>query len=482
MQPHCFENEAERKKIVIIIIRISFTIFFALSFPLVIAGWLFGGFDFAKLTEQLTYPLAPSAERGSTISFLGGVRAKGSGETKEKAIIDAQRNAVEKVVGVYISSKTQVEDFRKVRSRIIVEAHGYVSAVQVIGEKKLDKQGLWEVEITCKVNEKQIVAGIDAFKEQFGRRVVVLVPGDLSTPAKPIVQADRHLAEKIKSFLNRKGFDIYWEVMARADWNDIIADFDKDMIGLKFAVLKDIPAHFYIFVKVEKQIISGEQKIKVTAICRDSLGNRFADIDGQSYLVGEISDVATMEQAIDTWAQEINQMLYRNLVHKITQLGPNEPFRFDFIGYDNQEQWKIRLEIVKLLKELNVETQKIRPNNASGNRMIWNIKVPGEFELRLRFALKRFPGNWYNIGTWFFMVRPYTVLGIELRCWAMIGTIVIVIAAMIAAYLLVAAASKANSLAYPSYPEIIRFFFGIISGRKIILAMSNSHRRPWFHH
>jgi hypothetical protein len=62
----------------------------------------------------------------------------GVGETKDNAIKDALRNAVEKATGVFIYSVTEVNDFKIERDKIIASSRGFVKEYKVIKEKLLD--------------------------------------------------------------------------------------------------------------------------------------------------------------------------------------------------------------------------------------------------------------------------------------------------------------------------------------------------------
>jgi len=62
----------------------------------------------------------------------------GTGDTKEAAIQDALRTAVERAMGVYIYSTTEVKNFQLVKDKIIASSAGYVNNYKVIKEKRQD--------------------------------------------------------------------------------------------------------------------------------------------------------------------------------------------------------------------------------------------------------------------------------------------------------------------------------------------------------
>lgn len=56
--------------------------------------------------------------------------------TKKRAIIDAQKRAVEMVVGVYISGSTIVERAITVRDKIIAKIDGHIDSYEILSEKR----------------------------------------------------------------------------------------------------------------------------------------------------------------------------------------------------------------------------------------------------------------------------------------------------------------------------------------------------------
>lgn len=55
---------------------------------------------------------------------------------RDKAIENAQRDAVEKIVGVMISSSTEVENFQLKLDRILAESKGFINDYKIISEKR----------------------------------------------------------------------------------------------------------------------------------------------------------------------------------------------------------------------------------------------------------------------------------------------------------------------------------------------------------
>lgn len=82
----------------------------------------------------------------------------GTGGTKEEAIQDALRSAVERAVGVYIYSSTEVENFQVVKDKIISASRGYVNNYEIVKEDQ--KEGIFFITLNVQVNVNSIQAAV----------------------------------------------------------------------------------------------------------------------------------------------------------------------------------------------------------------------------------------------------------------------------------------------------------------------------------
>jgi len=95
-------------------------------------------------------------DQGSTSTSIPekSINVIGTGTTKENAIQDALRNAVEKATGVFIYSVTEVNNFQIERDKIIASSRGFVKEYKVIEEKHLDNN--YFITVNVKVNSDSI--------------------------------------------------------------------------------------------------------------------------------------------------------------------------------------------------------------------------------------------------------------------------------------------------------------------------------------
>lgn len=81
---------------------------------------------------------------------------------RSKALDEAQRNAVEKAVGVMITSATSVENYQVKMDRILSESKGYISSYKITSEKRTG--GNYEVEIEAQISEGKLRDKMTAVK------------------------------------------------------------------------------------------------------------------------------------------------------------------------------------------------------------------------------------------------------------------------------------------------------------------------------
>jgi hypothetical protein len=85
---------------------------------------------------------------------------------RDKAIDNAQRSAVEKVVGVMITSTTEVENFQVKMDRILSESGGFINSYKIIKQKR--EGDLYEVTIEADV-------GVGRLKDRMAAMNMIMV-------------------------------------------------------------------------------------------------------------------------------------------------------------------------------------------------------------------------------------------------------------------------------------------------------------------
>lgn len=81
----------------------------------------------------------------------------GSAPTKEKALTNALRNAIEKAFGAFISSSTKIENGRLLYEEIATVSQGSIVSYQLIGEVLSPMKNEWTINITALVSPSKII-------------------------------------------------------------------------------------------------------------------------------------------------------------------------------------------------------------------------------------------------------------------------------------------------------------------------------------
>jgi DNA-binding cell septation regulator SpoVG len=87
---------------------------------------------------------------------------------RDRAIDSAQRNAVERVVGVMISSSTEVENFQVKMDRILSESKGFITSYKILKEER--ERDVYEVHIEAVVETGRLKDRLEAVQLIMARK------------------------------------------------------------------------------------------------------------------------------------------------------------------------------------------------------------------------------------------------------------------------------------------------------------------------
>jgi len=158
----------------------------------------------AILYLGLILPLAGQAQEGPTVSvtvrgeatIFGGDLAA----AREEALVDAQRNALEQVLGVKIRSQTAVQDFTLADDTILSMISGYVKSSEILSEKQ--EQDYLVLEVQCEVAQQ--LTDEEASKLMRNFSCVV----GFATEIDGQKVDDERLPNKLSADLVKAGFDV----------------------------------------------------------------------------------------------------------------------------------------------------------------------------------------------------------------------------------------------------------------------------------
>ncbi|MCX6640978.1 MAG: flagellar assembly protein T N-terminal domain-containing protein [bacterium] len=92
-------------------------------------------------------PVVKITARGEATVFNNDMPA-----AREEALVDAQRNAVEQVLGVQIKAQTAVQDFMMANDDVLSMVNGYVKSSKILSEK-MEKEYL-VLQVECEVSKE----------------------------------------------------------------------------------------------------------------------------------------------------------------------------------------------------------------------------------------------------------------------------------------------------------------------------------------
>lgn len=211
------------------------------SCPLLLAGLaLVGPFVAAQQREEPP-PRASEAAGGPRT-----VRVKAEGYSRDDALRQALRKALEQGAGVQIASYSRTEHFALVRDTIYSRAAGIVSDYRVLSEST-GAGGTFEIEIEATVRPDAVARAwgeVQNVLDQIGRpKIMVWI--DETIDGEP--QSDSIVASRLEQMFGRSGFDLVErravEEIARREHQDALREQNAARLA---ALARDAGAHVLI--------------------------------------------------------------------------------------------------------------------------------------------------------------------------------------------------------------------------------------------
>lgn len=180
--------------------------------------------------------------------------------TKRASLSDAYKNAIEKVVGVFISGRTMVDKAITIQQTILAKTDGYIKKREVLKEWKGD-DGLYHTKIRALVSYKQVqedLKGLDLLQSpKIGHpRVAILLDETVQDSDEQYTSC----SDAIAQVLLEKGY----KVVDRSELAAIrVAEATKDLLAgnmdraLK-PIVQKLNAEVVITGKVQAQLLTAQ--------------------------------------------------------------------------------------------------------------------------------------------------------------------------------------------------------------------------------
>jgi len=315
--------------------------------------------------------------------------------SREDAIRQAQRSAVELAVGVFIHSKTEVENFAIKKDRIMSRTQGYITSFTILKEEKAE--GLYAVRLSATVSMDKIKDDLLAMKillESMERpRLMILIEEEYIG----MDNVGMCFAEtKISSLLTAKGFD----VVDKAQTEKIKSlDQGRQALAGNIAAATSLGLNFgaqYVIVgkavvqKVEMQGVIDDEESRYVILGKSGLKSFQASLQLKviqtqtGLLLGSIvkngvsvhiSPLAGAGKALRISAQKaVNKYLLDTITNSFQEyLNNGAPLKLHITGVKSFQQYRLIASNIEII-------DKVVSNKKEG----WN-KTGGLLALDLRF-------------------------------------------------------------------------------------------------
>lgn len=225
------------------------------------------------------------------------VTARGQGADERSALHAAMRAAVEQEVGVYVDSRTRVENYRLLSDSVYTKSEGYIDRYEVLAHDVLG--GVHTVTIRADVATERLRAGALSRLEK-----KALIGANLEDPRIGVLAVDAAgntypaLENALAAALAREGFSRLIDLGQAAAGSKravLAAEAAGERAALS-AALADLGFDYLAIVRVEKHtesldaVLPGLHKVYLTAAARL--------VNGQT---GEITWAGTADGASSHW-------------------------------------------------------------------------------------------------------------------------------------------------------------------------------------
>ncbi|MBI4668114.1 MAG: hypothetical protein HY747_02830 [Elusimicrobia bacterium] len=368
-----------------------------------------------------------STERLKVGAVAGGevVEAEGScpivsGDTrgaKECSLRDAQKKAVEKVIGVYISAKTRVEKAVTIEQNILANTEGYISKYDVIKEGR--EADFYNTKIRAMVLFQKIgdeLKALNILREpSVGLpRVAVIISDAVGSGGKPATEDQTHThtyaANSMSETLLKNGYKIVDpEAIMTAKAYETIDAAEDDPETMKKLGTK-LNAEIIIFgdakttaVTMDKNLLGDMKSFRATLsakAARVQTGEVLQIVSAQASGLDAIDDAA-IQKALEAAGRKAGDDLGRELHERLVKNASIALIAVNIKNFDGLENLKKALTATSGIKDLFVRSFGEGAANldiyleAAGQTGVQEIA--GSLTAKLGATVKRMEGNTLEI-------------------------------------------------------------------------------------
>lgn len=261
------------------------------------------------------------------------ISASGSGATLQQALNNAQRNAVEAALGVYLESQTLVRNYIVENDQVFSVSEGVVSSYDVV--RQVQNNGEWTVDINAVVSGDKLEGNITLLLRQIDNpKSMVIVDPTARTRSEFSRQAHR----EINAALLAEGFEVINQDVSsqlRAEVADLMDVNQVGQTAAKMALRYNADVAFLVEVQESQQTSYGVTETVVEVGCQvisAASGQIFADAQIR------VSGLTPQDAAVKA-GQQLAQRLVNNVKIQFANLAQQgNRFSVRLWGIDSYRQ------------------------------------------------------------------------------------------------------------------------------------------------
>jgi hypothetical protein len=320
--------------------------------------------------------------------------------SKEDAVHQAQRLAVEQAVGVFIHSKTEVENFAIKKDRIMSRTQGYITRFTILREEKAE--GLYTVRLSATVSMDKIKDDLLAMKillDSMERpRLMILIEEEyigmdnvgmclaeteISSllAAKGFDLVDRAQIEKIKSLdqsrqalagniaaAKRLGLDFGSQyvivgkaVVQNVEIQGVIDDEESRYVIVGKAGLKSLQA------SLQLKVIQTQTGLLLGSMVKNGISVHISPLTGAGKSLRIAAQKAVDEYLVDTITNSFQEFLNNGA-----------PIKLHITGVKSFQQYKLIVSNIEIMDK--VVSSKKEAWNKTGGLLVLDLRFKGTSE------------------------------------------------------------------------------------------------------
>jgi hypothetical protein len=288
---------------------------------------------------------------GLVLAQSGVVTVTGRGPSRDAAISDAKRQAIEQVAGVVLESYTQMENFQVLKDVVLSRAKGYIASFNIMSETPFPDRV--EVQAQVAVSDKQMDADAKSLAQWLaGLRFMVVYDPDEPRPAED-VGLFKYATERVNEYLSRHGFRYIEKNVFDRLKDEAVKIAGVDLSGIDYAKKLAFYADAEFLVYIENLVNTEEVKglgisqrktvmdLKAYDNCTaEGLGTVVGDGDWKTDFQGPDASRKALDPAARTAADKLFNLTLEYLSDWVNN---GAPFELRFFGVD-EDQMDLLLE------------------------------------------------------------------------------------------------------------------------------------------